>query len=110
VLRFDGDAGLMARIGKDEKLGKAISPTLHLAKDSPPALLFYGKKDSLLKQGEEFLDRAKEAGCRAEVYLADGVDHGFFNAQPWRDRTLLRADEFLASLGYLTGKPTIKEP
>ena len=30
VLRFDGEPGLMSRINKDEKLGKAISPTLHL--------------------------------------------------------------------------------
>jgi len=108
VLRFDGQAGLMQRIGNDEKLGKAISPTLHLTKDTPPTLLFYGKNDGLLKQGEEFMAKSKEIGHQADIFLADGVGHGFFNASPWRERTLLRADEFLESLGYLKGKPTIK--
>jgi acetyl esterase/lipase len=110
VLRFDGVPGMMSRIGNDEKVGKLLSPTLHLAKDTPPALLFYGKKDRLLKQGEEFVQRSKEVGHRAELYLAEGVGHGFFNGPPWRERTLERADAFLGSLGYLKGKPTIKVP
>ena len=54
--------------------------------------------------------RSKELGHKAELFQADGVGHGFFNKSPWREKTLLRADEFLASLGYLTGKPTIKVP
>jgi acetyl esterase/lipase len=110
VVRFDGVPSLMDRIGKDEKLGKLLSPTLHLAKDSPPALLLYGKKDKLLAQGEEYVKRAKEVGCTAELYLADDVGHSFFNRSPWRERTLKRVDEFLAGPGYLKGKPTVKEP
>jgi acetyl esterase/lipase len=110
VLRFDGNDSLMARINKDEKLGKLLSPTLHVGKDWPPVILFFGKGDQLLAQGEEFVKKAKEAGHKTELYLADGVGHGFFNKSPWQERTLRRADEFLAGLGYLDGKPTIKEP
>jgi acetyl esterase len=110
VLRFDGQASLMERIGKDEKLGKALSPTLHLAKDTPPALLLYGTKDGLLKQGEEYLAKSKDMGHKAEMLKAEDVGHGFFNSSPWREKTLLRVDEFLGALGYLTGKPTIKVP
>jgi acetyl esterase/lipase len=110
VLRFEGDPGLMPRINKDEKIGKAISPTLHLTKDTPPTLLFYGSKDGLLKQGEEFMAKSKEVGHKADIFLADGVGHGFFNGSPWREKTLIRADEFLEALGYLKGKPTIKVP
>lgn len=110
VLRFDGVPDLMQRLGKNEKLGQALSPTLHLAKDTPPTLLFYGKEDRLLRQGEEFLARSKEVGQRTEIFLADGVGHGFFNRSPWQERTLLRTDEFLGSLGYVAGKPTIKVP
>jgi acetyl esterase/lipase len=110
VLRFDGEAGLMKRINNDEKLGKAISPILHLTKDTPPALLFYGNKDGLLKQGEEYLAKSKEVGNKADLFLAEGVGHGFFNAPPWRQKTLIRADEYLESLGYLKGKATIKVP
>jgi acetyl esterase/lipase len=110
VLRFDGVPDLMARINKDEKLGKALSLTLHLSKDTPPTLLFYGKEDRLLKQGEEFIEKSKEVGHKADNFLAEGVGHGFFNKSPWKEKTLLRAEEFLESLGYLKGKPTIKVP
>ena len=45
VLRFTGIPQLMERIGDDEALGKAISPTLHLTKDSPPTLIFFWTAD-----------------------------------------------------------------
>ncbi len=105
VMRFDGQPQLMQRIGNDEKLGRLLSPTLHVKQSSPPALLLYGKEDRLLAQGEEYVRQAKEAGCRAELFLADGVGHGFFNREPWLERTIQRADEFLVSLGYL--KPSV---
>jgi acetyl esterase/lipase len=100
VLNFNV-AELTNRIGGDEKLAKAISPTRHLAKDSPPTLLFFGKEDRLLRQSEEFIAKSKELGHKAEIFLADGVGHGFFNKAPWQERTTIRADEFLISLGYL---------
>jgi acetyl esterase/lipase len=87
-----------------------IVPTLHLTKETPPTLILFGTKDALLKRGEEFMARSKEVGHRAEMFLADGVGHGFFNAPIWRDRTLYRTDEFLATLGCLEGKPTIEKP
>ena len=62
-----------------------IVPTLHLAKDTPPTLLFYGTKDGLLKRGEEFMAKSKEVGHQADIFLAEGVGHGFFNAPVWRD-------------------------
>ncbi len=108
VLRFGPQ--LLKKIDNDEAVGKAISPILHLAKDSPPTLLFYGTDDWLLKQGEEFIQRSKELGHRAEMFTADKQPHGFFHKSPWREKTLQRTDEFLVSLGYLQGKPTIKVP
>jgi acetyl esterase/lipase len=101
---------ILQRIGNDEAIGKAISPTLHLAKDSPPTLLFFGTDDWLFKQGEEFMQRSKELGQRSELFTAEKQGHGFFNRSPWREKTLQRTDEFLVSLGYLQGKPTIKIP
>jgi hypothetical protein len=38
------------------------------------------------------------------------MGHGFFNRAPWLERTLVRVDTFLASLGYLTGSPTLRAP
>jgi acetyl esterase len=92
---------LTNRIDNADKLAKAISPTQHLAKESPPTLLFFGKEDRLLVQGEEFLNKSKELGHKAEMFLADGVGHGFFNKAPWQDKTTKRADVFLVSLRYL---------
>jgi acetyl esterase len=101
VLRFSEIPELMTRIGDDVALGKAISPTLHLKKDSPPTLLLFGTADRLLAMGEEFMTRSKELGHRAELFTAEGQAHGFFNRPPWQDRTLQKVDEFLVSIGYL---------
>jgi hypothetical protein len=54
-----------------------------------------------------FKDRVAALLCRER---ADGVGHGFFNDSPWYERTLYRADKFLASLGYIKGPPTISKP
>ena len=62
VLRFDGVPRLMGRIGDDEALGKALSPTLHVTKDTPPTLVLFGTADRLKPQGDEFVRRAGEAG------------------------------------------------
>ena len=108
VLRFGPQ--MLKKVDNDEAVGKAISPVLYLAKDSPPTLLFFGTDDFLIKQGEEFIQRAKELGHKAEMFTAQKQPHGFFHKPPWKEKTLYRADEFLASLGYLQGKPTIKVP
>lgn len=108
VVRFEGVPELTKRISEDTKLARMLSPTLHLSAKTPPALLLFGKNDRLLPQAEEYVAKAKEQGCRAELFLADGVGHGFFNRPPWRERTLKRVDEFLASVGYVTGPPTVE--
>ena len=62
VLRFDGFRELIERIGNDEALVKALSPTLHLKKDSPPTLIFFGTPDRLAAMGDEFMKKSKELG------------------------------------------------
>jgi len=89
---------------------KAISPNLHVAKDTPAAVLFYGTKDKFLAHGQAMLAKSKEAGNRVELWTADGQPHTFFNRPPWKQLTLIEADEFLVSLGYLKGKPTVEAP
>lgn len=106
VLNFN-QPRLTERLGDNAELANAISPTQHLAKDSPPVLILFGTDDKLLAQGEEFMNRSKELGHRAEIYLAQGVGHGFFNKSPWQEKTIQRMDTFLVSHGYLkdsTGK------
>ena len=103
-----GDHPIKDADGKD--IAKAISPTVFLTKDTPPAILFFGTADKLAGHGREYVAKAKELGVRAELWTAAGMPHGFFNKSPWTEVTARKADEFLASLGYLTGEPTIKLP
>lgn len=74
----------------------------------PPAIFFFGTDDALLAPSEAFCRKAIDLGNRCELWTAAGEGHGFFNRSPWHEATLEKADEFLASLGYLQGPPTIK--
>lgn len=93
-----------------EEATKQISPTLYLAKETPPTLLLYGTDDWALQQGEEYQQQAKQLGHRTELFTAKGQPHGFFNRSPWKERTLLEVDKFLQSVGYLEGMATLKVP
>jgi acetyl esterase/lipase len=91
-------------------IAEAMSPTLFLKKDAPPCIMFYGTSDAMLDMGKEYATKGKELGVRAELFTADEQPHGFFNREPWTSVTTRKADEFLTSLGYLKGEPTIKLP
>ncbi len=101
---------IIGRINGDKALARKISPTLHLKKDSPPALILFGSNDALKAFGDEYWAKAEKLGVRAEKFIAEGQGHGFFNRPPWKQRTLIATDKFLASLGYLKGEPTVKVP
>jgi acetyl esterase/lipase len=104
------DAGPILPRLADEDAVRKITPNAHLAKGLPPTLLLFGTGDKMIDAAKEFVAKSKELGNRAELYTADGQGHGFFNKSPWRERTLVRADEFLSSLGYLSGKATLVSP
>jgi acetyl esterase/lipase len=93
-----------------ESIGKAISPIAYLGKGAVPAVIFFGTADRLLGQGTEFLAKSKPLGNRVELWTAADMPHGFFNRAPWKEITLRQADEFLASIGYVKGEPTLKLP
>ena len=89
---------------------RRISPLLHLARGAPPTVLFFGTADKFYADGQAFVARAGELGVRAEIFAAEGQPHAYYNDSPWFERTLRQADEFLASLGYLSGPPTMEAP
>jgi acetyl esterase/lipase len=85
----------------------------NVIKGGPPAILFYGDRDPLQHGGRKFARESIAAGTRAELYMAAGQGHGFFNdrpGSPWHALVVRRTDLFLASLGYLEGEPLMNAP
>lgn len=104
----DGGWGT-ARVGDRYK---EFSPAHNITSDDPPAIVFLGRNDTLngVLVVERFQANMKKVGVRCETRFYDGQAHGFFNNEPWKTVTVIEADKFLASLGWLKGPPTLKEP
>lgn len=89
---------------------KELSPAHNISPTAPPTAIFIGRNDRLIPTAtvERFAAKMKEAGVRCDLHIYDGKGHGFFNSEPSRTITLIETDRFLASLGYLSGEPTIQ--
>ena len=96
------------------KKWRDISPILNVRKGEPPTIIFHGTGDQVVpfEQATHFCELMKKSGNRCEVMPFEGRPHGFFNYgngdNPYYRETLRRTDEFLISIGYLKGEPTIK--
>jgi acetyl esterase/lipase len=116
VERGDGSAdekviaGLRERIGGDPR---EVSPADLVKAGVPPTIMFFGTDDNLLGGAKRFADACQKVGGRCELDLYEGQRHGFFNAgrndNEFFRKTLVSADKFLASLGYLKGEPTVDQ-
>lgn len=91
------------------KLLTSFSPLHNLHKDMPPATAFLGTADKLIPvaDAKAFQSKMQALGVRSDLHLYEGQPHGFFNKVKYYE-TLLEADKFLTSLGYLSGEPTLK--
>jgi acetyl esterase/lipase len=103
-------AALRQRIGVDPVL---ISPYDHVHQGVPPTIIFHGRADTTVPYltADLFTRRMNEMGNRCELVGYDGATHGFFNygrgdGSAYID-TVRRMDQFLVSLGWLIGEPTI---
>ncbi len=90
-----------------------FSPMHNIKPGAPPAIVFLGSEDKLIpvKTLNEFKARMQKAGARCDTHIYEGQGHGFFNHRaepnPYYAKTLRATDEFLISLGWLKGKPTL---
>jgi acetyl esterase/lipase len=91
-------------------IARQISPILHVDVGDPPALLLFGREDTLLKWAFAYIEKSKGLENRVELYVAEGEGHAFFNDSPWYEHTLVEADNFLVSLGYLEQLPVTEKP
>jgi acetyl esterase/lipase len=64
-------------IPEKTELARKASPIAHVSKDSPPFLIYHGKKDRLVpwRQSQELHDALKKAGVDSTLYLADEAGH-----------------------------------
>jgi len=76
------------------------SPIAHVSTDSASFLLLHGTADTTLpfSQSVEMREALQSVGIRAELYSAQGGNHGFFNFPPFYEPALKRMQEFLDSV------------
>ncbi len=99
----------------NERVGeryREFSPAHHVTKEAPPTIVFLGDDDQLIPVStlKNFESAMKAAGARCDAHLYAKVGHGFFNRDPYFTLTLIEADKFLASLGWLEGPPALTAP
>jgi len=63
--------------GLDRATMLKLSPLRLMQTKFPPTLILDGTADFLYDQNKAFVDKGKKLGAPVEVYLAEGVKHGF---------------------------------
>ncbi|MEN9403639.1 MAG: Acetylxylan esterase precursor, partial [Verrucomicrobiota bacterium] len=104
------DATFERRFGPKQAEFLAHSPANHVTGDAPPTVIFHGAADTVIPpvQIRRFAESMTAVGARCEVHFYEGMGHGFFNrgkSQNCFSETVITADRFLASLGWLQGEP-----
>lgn len=91
---------------------REFSPAHNITKSAPPMTVFLGDSDKLIPVSvlTLFAAEMKKAGVRCDTHVYPQAEHGFFNRDPHFTLTLIEADKFLASLGWLKGPPTLTAP
>lgn len=104
----DGGYG-QARIGDRYR---EFSPAHNITPSAPPTIVFLGDKDELIAMSvaQRFQANMARAGVRCDLHIYRGQPHAFFNREPYKSATLIEADKFLASLGWLKGEPALIMP
>lgn len=93
---------------------KEFSPYHNITKNTPPTLIMLGTKDKLFKPAlaEQYKQKMESFGLRCDLILYQDQIHAFFNININKEmhfQTMIDADVFLTSLGYLKGQPTVNK-
>jgi len=88
--------------GRVKDYWEDFSPLHNLSTDVPPTVIFLGDSDNLIPvaTAEAYRDAMRNLGIRCELHIYPGQGHGFFNKSRFKE-TLMEADRFLTSLGYM---------
>jgi acetyl esterase len=97
-----------------ERIGEAykrFSPLHNLKKGVPPTIIFLGTKDALVPAATAIYYQLvmEKLGSRCDIKWYEGQPHGFFNYSNFANyrQTIIEADNFLQSLGFLKADPKI---
>ncbi len=105
----NGPAGYgFGRVGEAYK---DFSPLHNIKRGAPPTIILLGTEDELIpiETVEYYKTAMEKVGSRCDLKLHQDQPHGFFNYPNFNyyKRTLIEADEFLISLGYLEETPKV---
>ena len=89
-----------------------ISPFISISAGDPPGIILVGDQDAILPVPvvKKFQEKCRAVGTRMDAVIYPGEGHSFFGLRRSFDRfydTTIEADKFLASLGWLSGPPTL---
>ena len=112
-LGVDNGSRRQAVFGGAER-ARALSPIRYVAAGSPPMLVMHGTSDEAVAVEEvaAFCEAMKAAGNRCDLKLYEKQGHSLSGwsakeKNPLFSQTLRDMDQFLGSLGWTTGEPTI---
>jgi acetyl esterase/lipase len=94
---------------------KEFSPMENINKKTPPTLVLLGNRDKHLsaERAKLYKKRMDDLSLRCDLHIYEGQKHGFFNlhkgGEEYYRKTVIEADKFLTSLGYLKGEPTLQK-
>ena len=90
---------------------KNFSPLHNIKKGAPPTIIFLGTKDKHIpvETAAYYKIVMEKVGSRCDLKIYEGQSHGFFNYKNFEyyKKTVLDADAFLVSLGYLKNEPIV---
>lgn len=97
------------RVGADYM---TYSPFYHVTSAAPPTLVLSGEDDKLIPAAtvRAFQAKMQRAGVRCDVILYPGEGHGFFHRGHCYYDTLEATEQFLTSLGWISGPSTLRVP
>lgn len=81
----------------------ALEPFEFISSSCPPAIMFFGSDDHWKQPADTVYHQLLDAGVRAQLWVAPGQRHAFFNKKGWNQATCHEAAIFLHTLGFGKG-------
>ena len=93
---------------------QSLSPLHHISQKTPPTLLIHGDADQVvdLRHSRAFHEEMLAVGNRGQLIVLPTADHAFaiigYGPHHSVARTIVEIDRYLATLGWLDGRPLLQ--